>query len=98
VGHSGTQAPQAMQSSLIVMDMGYYSFVKYISSFLKNNPCREVRQMTNVQCFDKFCHGSSLQEVIVIKMPLRITPLSQILSLGQKIPSRKNACTCGNHL
>jgi hypothetical protein len=29
VGHSGTHAPQAMQSSLIVMDMGYYSLVKF---------------------------------------------------------------------
>src|ERR1041384_2556530 len=47
VGHSGTHAPQAMQSSVIFMAM-VITPSKFCFYGFKINPCHETRQMTNI--------------------------------------------------
>jgi hypothetical protein len=66
VGHSGTHAPQAMQSSVIFMVM-VITPSKYCYCGYKINPCHALRQMTNIFYLVNFvtvhlkgleCHGA----------------------------------------
>jgi hypothetical protein len=53
VGHSGTQAPQAMQSSRIFMVMVVTPSKIYYRRY-KINPCPTLRQLTNIFYLVKF--------------------------------------------
>jgi hypothetical protein len=53
VGHSGTQAPQAMQSSVIFIVMVVTPSKIYCYAY-KINPCPRLRQLTNIFYLVKF--------------------------------------------
>jgi hypothetical protein len=53
VGHSGTHAPQAMQSSVIFIVMVVSPSKIYYRGY-KINPCPNLRQLTNIFYLVKF--------------------------------------------
>jgi hypothetical protein len=77
VGHSGTQAPQAMQSSVIFIVMVVTPSKIYCYAY-KINPCPRLRQLTNIFYLVKFVTIPD-QETERVVNPPELMPSSTVL-------------------